>query len=43
MVSTLLVLSAYVVICSPTLTFYVVKGGYKLTKYISGGLVRIIQ
>ena len=34
MISSILILSAYAVICSPTLTFYVVKNGLKLTRYI---------
>ena len=40
MVSSILLLSAYVAMCSPTLTFGIVKGTCKLTKYISDGLMK---
>ena len=40
MVPGLLLVTAYVVSCSPTLTFCIVKGTYNFIKYISDGLVK---
>jgi len=44
MVSVLLIVTAYLSACSPTLTFFVgkliVNGTFKLSKFISDGLVK---